>query len=74
MAADPLGELALAALQVDSLSVPVNGFATASRCLAGHSKDTLAGLRPELLRCRSAREVRACLQAASARAGAPALQ
>ena len=69
MAADPLGALALVALRVDSLSVPVHGFAAARRCLAGHSPASLAGLRPDLLRCRTVGEVRACLQAACARAG-----
>jgi phosphotransferase system enzyme I (PtsP) len=74
MAADPLGALALVALQVDSLSVPVNGFAAARHCLAGHSPASLAGLRPDLLRCRTVAEVRARLQAVCARAagGAPA--
>jgi phosphotransferase system enzyme I (PtsP) len=66
MAADPLGALALAALQVDSLSVPVNDFLAARRCLAGHSPASLAGLRPDLLRCRTVGEVRACLQSACA--------
>ncbi len=64
MAADPLGALALAAMQVDSLSVPVNGFAAARRCLTGHSPASLAALRPDLLRCRTAGDVRARLQAA----------
>jgi phosphotransferase system, enzyme I, PtsP len=64
LAADPLGALALAALQVDSLSVPVNDFAAARHCLAGHSPASLAGLRPGLLRCRTAGEVRALLQTA----------
>jgi phosphotransferase system enzyme I (PtsP) len=69
MAADPLGALALAALQVDSLSVPVNDFLTARRCLAGHSPASLAGLRPDLLRCRTAEAIRARLQAARERTG-----
>ncbi len=64
LAADPLGALALAALKVDSLSVPVNGFAAARRCLAGHSPASLAALRPDLLRCRTAGDVRARLRAA----------
>jgi phosphoenolpyruvate-protein kinase (PTS system EI component) len=64
LAADPLGALALAALRVDSLSVPVNNFAAARRCLAGHSPASLAGLRPDLLRCRTAGDVRARLRAA----------
>jgi phosphoenolpyruvate-protein kinase (PTS system EI component) len=61
VAADPLGTVALAALQVDSLSVPVNQFAATRRVLAGHSPKSLAKLKPQLLSRRTAREVRALL-------------
>jgi phosphoenolpyruvate-protein kinase (PTS system EI component) len=71
VAADPLGAVALAALQVDSLSVPVNQFAAARRALAGETPRSLANLKPQLLRRRTAREVRALLQGWARPAKAP---
>jgi phosphotransferase system enzyme I (PtsP) len=62
MAADPLGAVALAALQVDSLSVPVNQLAAARQALAGQTADGLAELRGQILRQRTAAAVRALLQ------------
>jgi phosphoenolpyruvate-protein kinase (PTS system EI component) len=62
MAADPLGALALAALQVDSLSVPVNQLAAARQALAGHSASELAELKPLLLRQRTAGAIRELLR------------
>ncbi len=62
VAADPLGTLALAALGVDSLSVPVNQFAAARQTLAGLSPTALQALRPELLRQRTARQGRNLLE------------
>jgi phosphoenolpyruvate-protein kinase (PTS system EI component) len=62
MAADPLGALALSALAVDALSVPVAQLAATRRVLAGVPADTLADLRADLLRQRSAKAVRALLQ------------
>ena len=44
MAADPLGALALAALGVDSLSVPVNQFAAARQALAAVDPTNAAGV------------------------------
>jgi phosphoenolpyruvate-protein kinase (PTS system EI component) len=57
-AADPLGACALAALGVDSLSVPVNQIAATRQALASLAPDALAGLSPRLLRQRTARGVR----------------
>jgi phosphoenolpyruvate-protein kinase (PTS system EI component) len=71
-AADPLGALALAALHVDSLSVPVNKLAVARQALATPPPGVLTGLRPLLLRQRSASGVRALLEARAA-GGRPAL-
>jgi phosphotransferase system enzyme I (PtsP) len=65
VAADPAGALALSALQVDSLSVPVNRLADARHALVGHSSGVLADLRPQLLRQRTTRHVRALLREAS---------
>jgi phosphotransferase system enzyme I (PtsP) len=62
MAADPLGAVALAALQVDALSVPVNEFAAARRALAGQTPEGLAELRAQLLRQRTVTAVRGLLQ------------
>jgi phosphoenolpyruvate-protein kinase (PTS system EI component) len=58
MAADPLGALALAALRVDSLSVPVNQFAAARQALAAVEPATLPKLRSALLRQRTGAAVR----------------
>jgi phosphotransferase system enzyme I (PtsP) len=62
IAADPVGTIALAALGVDSLSVPVNQFTTARRSLAGLSPADLQSLRPALLQQRTARQARALLE------------
>jgi phosphotransferase system enzyme I (PtsP) len=62
IAADPLGALALAALGVDTLSVPVNQLAAARQALAGCSAAALAGLRAELLRQRTTSAIRRVLQ------------
>jgi phosphotransferase system, enzyme I, PtsP len=61
MAADPLGALALAALGVDSLSVPVNQFAAARQTLAAVDPATLPELRTQLLRQRTGAAVRRLL-------------
>jgi hypothetical protein len=53
---------ALAALKVDTLSVPVNRYAAARQALAALSPAALAELRPLLLRQRTAAGVRAFLQ------------
>ncbi len=50
IAADPLGALALAALGVDSLSVPVNRLAAARQTLIGCDPAVLAVQKEELLR------------------------
>ena len=60
-AADPLGAVALAALGVDVLSVPVNQYAAARAALAGLSAEALAALGPRLLQQRTARDVRQTL-------------
>jgi phosphotransferase system enzyme I (PtsP) len=62
VAADPLGALALAALGVDSLSVPVHQFMATRRTLAAASPDSLAQLRPALLRQRGAKAVRSLME------------
>jgi phosphotransferase system enzyme I (PtsP) len=62
IAADPLGTVALAALEVDSISVPVNQFAAARQALAGQQVPALAELKPQLLRQRTAHAVRALLE------------
>jgi phosphoenolpyruvate-protein kinase (PTS system EI component) len=61
IAADPLGCLALAALQVDSLSVPVTLLRGVRRIIAGQNARALKKLAPELLRQRTAADVRALL-------------
>jgi phosphotransferase system enzyme I (PtsP) len=68
IAADPLGAVALAALEVDSLSVPVNQFAATRQVLAGRQPAALADLRPQMLRQRTARAVRTLLATWSSRA------
>jgi hypothetical protein len=55
--------VALAALEVDSLSVPVHRFVTARQALVGLAPASLAELRPLLLRQRTAATVRALLRA-----------
>ncbi len=67
VAADPLGALALAALGVDTLSVPVNQFAATRQTLAGCSVQALAELKPQLLRQRTTTAIRALLQNLSPR-------
>jgi phosphoenolpyruvate-protein kinase (PTS system EI component) len=62
MAADPLGGLALAALGVDSLSVPVNQYAAARQARGGLTAAALEGLAERLLRQRTAADVRSLLR------------
>jgi phosphotransferase system enzyme I (PtsP) len=62
MAADPLGAAALAALQVDALSVPVNQFGAARQALARRTAGELAALRPRLLAQRTVAGVRTVLR------------
>jgi phosphotransferase system enzyme I (PtsP) len=61
MAADPCGALALAALQVDALSVPVQRLAATREVLAALVPNELAQLRCDLLGQRTATEARAFL-------------
>jgi phosphotransferase system enzyme I (PtsP) len=61
-AADPAAAVALAALEVDSLSVPVHRFVTSRQALVGLAPASLAELRPLLLRQRTAAGVRALLK------------
>jgi phosphotransferase system, enzyme I, PtsP len=58
MAADPAGTIALAALQLDSLSVPVNQYVSTLETLSGITAEKLVQLRPLLLRQRTATEIR----------------
>jgi phosphotransferase system enzyme I (PtsP) len=62
VAADPLGALALAALEVDALSVPVNRYAATRHALAGHLPDELCDLRAQILRQRTGTQIRTLLQ------------
>ena len=62
IAADPLGALALAALGIDSLSVPVNQLAAARKALAGCNPEVLPDVRAELLRQRTTTGIRTFLQ------------
>jgi phosphoenolpyruvate-protein kinase (PTS system EI component) len=62
IAADPLGALALAALGVDTLSVPVNQLAAAQKALADCNAAMLADVKTELLRQRSTTAIRKLLQ------------
>jgi phosphotransferase system enzyme I (PtsP) len=62
MASDPQGSLALAALQVDSISVAVHQLGSVRQTLAGQSPARLADLTAELLSLRTAGEVRGLLQ------------
>ncbi len=62
VAADPLGALALAALGVDTLSVPVNQFAATRQALADCDAATLPELKPDLLRQRTTTAIRTLLQ------------
>jgi phosphotransferase system enzyme I (PtsP) len=61
MTADPVGAVALAALQIDSLSVPVHQYLAARESLARLSADNLIRLKPLLLRQRTAAEIRGLL-------------
>jgi phosphotransferase system, enzyme I, PtsP len=63
MAADPLGCLALVALQVDALSVGVNQLRSVRRTLTGLSASQAHELAPELLRQRTTAQVRNLLRA-----------
>ena len=62
MASDPQGTLALAALQVDSVSVAVQELPSVRQVLARQSPTGLAAVGSELLRLRSAAQVREFLQ------------
>jgi len=62
IAADPLGAVALASLEVDSISVPVNQFAATREVLFRVATSSLADLKPQLLRQRTARAVRTLLE------------
>jgi phosphoenolpyruvate-protein kinase (PTS system EI component) len=66
IAADPLGTLALAALGIDTLSVPVNQLAAARLGLSGCNAASMAEMKTELLRQRSTGSVRKLLQRSSA--------
>jgi phosphotransferase system, enzyme I, PtsP len=66
IAADPLGALALAALGIDTLSVPVNQLAAARKALAGCNAAALAEVKTELLRQRTTSAIRTMLQGFSA--------
>ncbi len=70
IAADPLGALALVALEVDSLSVAVNQFAATRSALAGLKPSGITELRPQMLRQRTARGVRSLLEGWRKRDGA----
>ncbi len=61
MAADPQGCLALVALQVDSLSVPVGQLRPVRRSLSRLSPATAREFAPQMLRQRTAAQVRALL-------------
>ncbi len=61
MAAEAVGALALSALMVDCLSVPVNQFADTHRHLTKLRAANFDELRTQMLRQRSAREVRELL-------------
>jgi phosphoenolpyruvate-protein kinase (PTS system EI component) len=58
MASDPEGALALAALQVDALSVAVQQMPSIRQLLSRQSGRELASLRPDLFRHRTAAQVR----------------
>lgn len=62
MAADPEGVVALAALRVDSVSVPVNQLAGVRRALAGIPPASLAELGADLPRMRTATQARDLVQ------------
>jgi phosphotransferase system enzyme I (PtsP) len=58
VAADPIGAVALVALEVDSLSVPVHQFASTRAALARIKPSCINEIKPQLLRQRSSRAVR----------------
>jgi phosphotransferase system enzyme I (PtsP) len=62
MAADPEGALALAAFEVDALSVAVGQLAATRTALANPSLATLPELAPQLLRLRTAEQARHLLR------------
>src|SRR5205085_11224493 len=62
MAADPLGCLALVALQVDSLSVPVGKLRTVRQILSRLQPGEARALAPLLLRQRTTSQVRDLLR------------
>jgi phosphotransferase system enzyme I (PtsP) len=62
IAADPLGALALAALGVDTLSVPVNQLGATRQALAGCPAAKLPALKSDLLRQRTTCDIRALLR------------
>jgi phosphoenolpyruvate-protein kinase (PTS system EI component) len=62
MAADPEGAAVLAALRVDSLSVPVHQLRTVRRTLSGETPEALAHLAPQLVQVRTAGEARELLK------------
>jgi phosphotransferase system enzyme I (PtsP) len=62
LAADPLGALALAALGIDTLSVPVNQLAACRNALAGCNAVSLSEVKTELLRQRTTTAIRQYLQ------------
>jgi len=61
MTADPVGALALAALQIDSLSVPVHQYLATRQTLSRISTENLIRIKPMLLRQRTATEIRCLL-------------
>ena len=74
MAADPQGCLALVALGVDSLSVPVTQLRAVRRILAGLSPAAARELAPLLVRQRTAARARALLREWAANAPARELR
>jgi phosphotransferase system enzyme I (PtsP) len=62
IAADPYGALTLAALGVDTLSVPVNQLTAAQKALTNCNAAVLADVKTELLRQRSTTAIRSFLQ------------
>jgi phosphoenolpyruvate-protein kinase (PTS system EI component) len=69
MAADAVGAAALAALQVDCLSVPVNCFAATHQTLTRLASANLEELRSQMLRRHTAKEVRDYLALRSSQPG-----
>jgi phosphoenolpyruvate-protein kinase (PTS system EI component) len=63
MAAEELGAAALAALQVDCLSVAVNQYTATQKALGRVLPEELGELRNQILRRRSAHEIRDLLTA-----------